>query len=146
MIQRILVRTSVGLFTFLIGMIISPVRWDCHGIVHGRLFDGGGGFTSISCTASNSRWLATSTEGYPTITKASQVFENRISKAVTLIERNQKSDQKGKRIGPRAVTISVNPENGEQFASVFWLDEKVIISIESTSLRYALESERRQDR
>ena len=146
MIKRMLIRISVFALAALVGMMVVPVRWDCGGIVHGTLFDGRGGFTYTSCTSSDSSLLTYGHEGYVTAAKAHQVFEQRVREAVTVIERNEKLDANGNKIGERAVTIRFNPERNRNYASVFWVDERIVSFVDSTSLKYALQHEGVLDR
>ncbi len=136
MIKRMLIRISVFALAALVGMMVVPVRWDCGGIVHGTLFDGRGGFTYTSCTSSDSSLLTYGHEGYVTA----------VRQAVTVIERNEKLDANGNKIGERAVTIRFNPERNRNYASVFWVDERIVSFVDSTSLKYALQHEGVLDR
>ena len=67
-----LIRISVFALAALVDVMVVPVRWDCGGIVHGTLFDGGGGFIYTSCTSSDSSLLTYGHEGYVTAAKAHQ--------------------------------------------------------------------------
>ena len=133
-------RSATGLFILMIAVLAATFVWvqsgTCDGILEGKLIDGGGWFTYTRCT-SGRQWISHSTEAFATPAKAHSVFEDRIGSAITVIERNQKHGANGQTIGDRAVTISRNPETGERFAAVFWLDDRVIVSIRSTSVYYA---------
>ncbi len=44
------------------------------------------------------------------------------------------------------VTIRFNPERNRNYASVFWVDERIVSFVDSTSLKYALQHEGVLDR
>jgi hypothetical protein len=136
MIKKLLIGLLISLIALVIAVFVWAAGWECDGIVEGKLIDGGGWFTYTRCT-SGREWISHSTEAFPTPAKARSVFEDRIGSAITVIERNQKLGANGEAIGDRAVTISRDSETGERFAAVFWVDDRVIVSIRSTSVYYA---------
>jgi len=112
-------------------------RMECGGIVHGRMIDGGGLWLFSQCSR-GSNWFLRSTETYANNAKANSVFEDRLRNAVIVRERNQKTNDEGKTIGERAVADFANPQTGQRFTSVFWVDNRSINSIDSTSRYHAL--------
>ena len=136
MIKRLLVGIGAFSLTFAVGAISCLHGWECTGIVHGKLYEGGGVFTHSRC-GSRSVWIGRSTEAYPTPSYAARVFDESLRPAITVVEHNQRLDANGTKIGNRAVTVSVDSETGDRFGSVSWLDDRIIVSIKSNSVWFA---------
>ena len=139
MTKRLLAGILTSLLSFVTGVTISLANSAC-GIGDGTVIDGGRGYHFIACK-SGSILIVRSTEAYPTAKKANRVFEDRLQKATTVIQRNQKIASKGKTIGQRAVATFADMQTGKPFTSVFWVDERFIVSIDSTSHYCALFAE-----
>ena len=96
MTKRLLAGILTSLLSFVTGVTISLANSAC-GIGDGTVIDGGRGYHFIACK-SGSILIVRSTEAYPTAKKANRVFEDRLQKATTVIQRNQKSASKGKQL------------------------------------------------
>lgn len=123
--------------------VLALDDWKC-GIGDGKMIDGGGAWSFTTCT-SGSHWVGQSTEAYPNGAWANRVFEERVRKAITVIEQNEKVDGEGRRIGKRAVATFAEPGLSKPINSIFWVDNEYIKSINSTSLDFALYAERAQN-
>jgi hypothetical protein len=136
-IKQLLIGLLLFFATFVIGGLATLCRMECHGIMHGRMIDGGGLWLFSECTR-GVNWSSRSTESYPAAAKANSVFEGRIREAVRVRERNQKKSAEGRTIGERAVPDFRDPQTGKYFTSIFWVDDRHIESIDSTWRYHAL--------
>ena len=110
----------------------------------GKMIDGGGGFGIRSYRSSDNVKLYFASGGYASTEKTNEVFDAEVAKAVQVIELTPKLDAHGKEAGRRAVVILVDKETNENYASVFWTNDRRIVSIDSPSLWHVLEFEKRQ--
>lgn len=144
--QRVFVYVGTAivtfLFTFALGVLISPIGFSLEGMGHGKVIDGGGGFFCHRYTSTYFINLWFSGAGYRSPEKANEVFANRAGSAVKVIERGPRYNQHGKVVGQRAVAILLDTENNEQYSSVFWTDGKILFSIGSRSMTHVLQFER----
>jgi hypothetical protein len=140
MLKRLLRGILACLLLLTVCALLSADNWDC-GIGHGWMIDGGGPWFFTTCT-SGPHELCHSHETYPNAAWANRVFEERVQKAITVIERNQKFDSEGRWIGARAVATFNDPKFTRPITSVFWVDDRNINSVNSTSLNMALYVER----
>ncbi|HJZ80638.1 MAG TPA: hypothetical protein VKD91_09835 [Pyrinomonadaceae bacterium] len=97
----------------------------------------GGGFFTVGC-GNASKWTARTTEWYPNAEIARHVFEERIQKAFRVHELNQKTGANREIIGDRVVADLRHQQSGALFTSIFWLADRHIYSVDSTSYYYAL--------
>ena len=144
--KRVLVRASTAivtlLFSFALGVLISPIRFSLDGIGHGRVLDGGG-FFGIKCYTSTyfiKLWFSRSK--YQSAEKANEVFATAVGSAVKVIERGPKYNRQGRLVGQRAVAILLDTERNEQYSSVLWTDGEMLFSIYSPSMTHVLQFER----
>lgn len=87
--------------------------------------------------------VSTTVETYSSAAQAKNEMKKRIRKAARVIERSSKVDKNDKLIGERVV-ISVTRGTGNgAYATVLWANQEDLHIIESTSLRHALEFERK---
>ena len=135
-------RLLVALTTFALSMTLIPIGFELEGWGCGRVIDGGGGFSSAAYTSSYSVRLSFAHFGYRSKEKANEVFDRHLRDAVRVIETTTKLNDKGEVVGRRAVTISFNPETNQSFASVSWIEDSIIQSIDSQSLLHVLEFEK----
>jgi len=133
MIKKVAIRILAFVLTFCTGALPILRNWQCTGIVHGKLYDGGGAFTWSRC-GTDSIWISRSTESFPTGSYAKRVFEDRFHESP--VERNQKAIG-DRQLVDRAVIVSYDPQTGERFGAVFWLKDRTIASIRSSSVALA---------
>jgi len=144
--QRVLVNASTAivtlLFSFALGVLISPIGFSLDGIGHGMVKDGGG-FLGIECYTSTDfikLWFFRA--HYRSPEKANEAFAVQVGSAVKVIERGPKYNRDGSLGGQRAVAIVLDTENNEQYASVLWTDGQTLFSIHSPSMSHVLQFER----
>lgn len=134
--------SPLALFTFVLGVAISPIHFYVDGIGCGRVIDGGGGFSVTSYTSSYFVKLSFAHSGYASPGKVNDVFNHRLDEAVKVIEVTPKVSRKGTIIGRRAVAIFFEPEVNRYYAAVFWSDGRILHSIYSSSMLHTLEFEK----
>lgn len=142
--MRHLLRLLVALLTFAIGVAVSPIRFELVGMACGKMIDGGGGFGMRSYRSSDNVELYFASGGYDSTEKTNEVFDQRVAGAVQVLELTPKLDAAGKEAGRRAVVILIDKETNQQYATVFWTDNRSIVSINSPSLWHVLEFEKRK--
>jgi hypothetical protein len=135
--------TALGsiLLVFAIVELVWPTRFKLDFIAHGRVIDGGGGLVIDGFTSSQGIKLRASRSGYPSPEKANEVFGNTLNGAARLIERTPKFNRQGLRVGERAVAILVDHETCEEYAAIFWTDDRTLFFIDSSSLTDVLQFE-----
>jgi hypothetical protein len=140
MVKRLCVGAAVCVVLGLIAALLAEGDWKC-GLGDGRMLDGGGAWSFTVCR-SGSHVISHSSEAYPNAAWANRVFEERVRKATTVIEQNEKLDGEGRKIGKRAFATFVDPAFSKPVNSIFWVDDQYIRSINSTSRDFALYMER----
>ena len=138
--NKLLAGIVICICMLLAAFSLALPNWDC-GIGDGHMIDGGGAWSFTTCR-SGSDWLGRSTETYPNAAWANRVFDERVHKAITVIEQNEKVDGEDRSVGKRAVAIFAEPSLSKPINSIFWVDDRSIISVSSTSLDFALYAER----
>ena len=140
--KRIPLNLLFALLTFIIGVVISPIRFEADLIACGRVADSSRGFSVARYTSSYFVKVWFSHTGHPSAEKANEVFQAQAEEAVRVIERTPKFDKAGRKVGERAVALFFSQEYNEQYACVFWTDEKILHSVCSSSLKLVLEFEK----
>ena len=140
---RYLLRVFTAVLTFAIGVVISPIRFTPEILAHGTVTDGGGAYAVARYKSSYFVNLWRSSEVYDTPEKADQVFQDRLQRAVKVLERAPKFNEGGAKVG-RAVAIFYSREHGEQYACVLWTEGRVLIEVYSSSLLHVLDFEKHQ--
>lgn len=78
-------------------------------------------------------------EIYSSDVAATKKMEELVSNAPSVLERNERIDMYGERVGPRAVLIT---EGRDLPAVIVWTNGNVVVTVESSSLPHALEIEK----
>jgi hypothetical protein len=143
--RRFLLKFLVALLTFMVGLVISPIRFWSTSLGHGSVKDGGGVILVYGFKSSYLINLGWSSEGYPTPEKAEEVFEARLKEANVVLGRTPRPDEGGVEISKRAVAIFHNQELNERYVCVLRTRGKCLISICSSSLMHVLYFERHED-
>jgi hypothetical protein len=144
--QRVLVHASTSivmfLFSFALGVLISPIGFSLDGMGHGKVKEGGSflGIEHYTSTYFIKLWFFHA--HYRSPEKANEVFAVEVGSAVKVIERGPKYNRDGHLVGQRAVAIVLDTENNEQYASVLWTDGQTLFSIHSRSITHVLHFER----
>lgn len=143
--KRITSSIPAALLTFIVGVVISPIRFKTEAMGHGVVADGGGIYSCIRFRSSYFMSLWFSREGYPSPQKAGEVFERKLANAVRVIERTPKLNERRDRVGERAVVIFVG-DSGARYAGAFWTEGRVLYEIYSPSLTHVLDFEKQEER
>lgn len=142
--KRVLVHASTAIVTFLfsfaLGVLISPIGFSLDSIAHGKVQDGGG-FVSRRYTSTYFVKLWFSSAKYQSSQKANELFAIAVGSAVKVIERRPKYNRHGSLVGQRAVAILLDDEKNEEYSSVFWTDGPLLYSIDSRSMTHVLQFE-----
>ena len=77
--------------------------------------------------------------------KAEREMHERLKNAISIIERGEKYDDKGRKVGERAVAFFKSKEEGKNVVLVLWTEKKDMYEVESYSLSHAVEFERTRD-
>ena len=137
-------RLGIALVTFTLGVAVSPIHFYVEGMGCGHVIDGGGGFSFTSYKSSYFVKLLLAHEGYVSPEKANEVFDERLSTAVRIIEIGPKLNGEGMVIGRRAVALSFAPEDSCSYTEILWTDGRFLHYIVSTSALHAKEFEKYQ--
>lgn len=131
----------VALLAFIIGVAISPIRFQMEGMGRGRVIDGGGGFCVQSYRSTYFVPVYFALSSYNSTQKANQVFNQRLAEAVRVIDHTPKFNKDN--IGQRAVAVFLDANANKYYASVFWTDDRFLASVESSSYLHVIEFEKR---
>ena len=131
-----------ALLAFVLGVVVSPIRFSAEGVACGRVTDGGGRFSVASYRSSYFVRLSDAYYGYDSPDKANEVFDQHVAESVHVTEITPKLDEHGKTVGRRAVVTAFNEQRTGYYACVFWTDGSGLHAITSSSLRHALEFEK----
>jgi hypothetical protein len=132
----------VALLAFVLGVVVSPIRFEKEGLGYGRMLDGGGGFSITSYRSSYFVKLSYAYGTHVSEEEANAIFDQQLAEAVQVIEVTSKLDEHGKTVGRRAVAILLDTETDKHFACVFWTNGRLVYSINSPSLMHVLEFEK----
>lgn len=134
-------RLIVALLAFVVGVALTPIRFQAESTACGRVIDGGE-FSATAYSSSYSVRLSFAHYSYSSKDEANEVFDHYVREAVRVVETTPNLNKRGIPLGRRAVTISYNPETKQTYASVFWTDGGALHFIESSSLLHAIEFEK----
>ena len=137
-------RLVIALLTFTLSVAVSPIRFYVEGMGCGKVIDGGGGFSVTSYRSSYFIKLLLAHEGYISPEKANEVFDERLSTAVRIIEVGPKINGEGVVVGRRAVALFFAPEASCYYTEILWTDGRFLHYIVSTSALHAKEFEKYQ--
>lgn len=140
--KRLLRHLLFALLTFIIGVVLSPIRFYEAGIGCGRMPDGHG-YSIRGYRSSYFVKLWVEHAGYSSAEKANEVFQRLVKEGIEVIERTPKFDREGQKVGERMVIISSPDQNG-RYACVLWTDKTILNAICSSSLMHVLEFEKNQ--
>src|SRR5688500_16134698 len=142
--MRYLRYLAIALFTFGLGVGISPIRFYSEAAACGRMIDGGGGF-SVSLYRSNYFVkVIFAHEGYGSADKANDAFNRHLNDAVKIIEVTPKTSKQGVTIGRRAVAVFFEPAINQYYATVFWTEGRLLHSVTSSSFIHVIEFEKHE--
>ena len=142
--MKLVRRFSLALLTFVLGVAMSPIRFEVEGMGCGKLVDGGGGFgiTSYSSSYFVKLWFVQS--AYASPEKADVVFDQHVSQAVKVIELGPKMNREGVVIGRRAMAIFYSPQLSKNYTEIIWTNGRFLHYIGSTSTMHVKEFEKQR--
>ena len=137
-------RFGVALFTFLLGVAISPIQFYAQAMGRGKLIDGGGWFSVTSYRSSYFVNLLFVNTLYVSPEKANEVFAAHLNEAVHVFEVGPKINRHGAVVGRRAMALFFSPECSCYYTEIFWTEGRMLAYIVSTSALHVKEFEKQQ--
>lgn len=127
---------AIAIFTFVIGIGISPIRFYVESIACGP--------HSSSTSYRSSYFIQTSSSyvAYESEAKASDAFNKRLSEALNVIEAKPKVNKEGVLIEQRAVAVFYNEGNDEYYVVALWREGRMFRRISSSSYTHVMEFEK----
>jgi len=125
-----------AILTFVLGVVISPIRFWNNSIACGF------GHSSARFTSTYFVTLMSHEDDYDSAEAADEAFQDRLNKSVRVINQGEKFDNKGRKIGRRALIV-FNDEDNKQYFGVLWTEGAVLRCEFSTSLRHVLAFEKK---
>ena len=128
---------ALAIFTFAVGVGISPIRFYAESIACGPRSSG----TSYR----SSYFIQTSKiyVTYDTEDEARDAFDERLSHALTVYDRSPKVNSEGVRTDQRAVYQIYHPVNDEYYVEILWRKGNTVHCIHSRSYTHVIEFEKR---
>lgn len=127
---------AIAIFTFVIGVGISPIRFYPEMIGCGR--------NNSSTSYRSSYFMQTSVGhvGYDSEAEASDAFNERLKEAINVYDTSPKVNNEGVLITQRAVALFYSQGSGEYHVEAFWRDGLLLRSIRSRSYTHVKHSEK----
>ena len=126
---------ALAVFTFAIGVAMSPIRFYPESIACG-LGSTTGYRSSLLIQTSRSHLP------YKSEAEARRAFDDELSQALTIYDRSPKMNKQGVLIEQRAVYLTYDPVNDEYCWEIMWLDGTTLNGIHSRSYTHVMEFER----
>ena len=134
--MKYLRRLAFAIFTFVIGVAISPIHFRVESTGCGRRN------SSTSYRSSYFMQTAKSYVNYDSETEASDAFNAKLSKAITVYDTSPKVNKEGMLIEQRAVGLFYHEGNDEYYVVSFWREGQMLHSISSRSYTHVKEFEK----
>ena len=128
---------AIAIFTFAVGVGISPIRFYVESIACGP-HSSGTSFRSSYFIQTSKSYVT-----YETEDRARDAFDEELSQALTIYDRSPKVNSEGKLIEQRAVYQIYHPVNDEYYVEVLWRDGRTVHCIHSRSYTHVMEFEKR---
>jgi len=129
-------RLALAIVTFVIGVAISPIRFDVESIACGS-HNSGTSFRSSYFMQTSSSYV-----GYKSEQKASDAFNEELNEAVEVIELKPKVNKEGVLIEQRAIGKFYNKGTNEFYVMLFWRQGRSVRRISSRSYIHVKDFER----
>lgn len=127
---------AIAIFTFVVGIGISPIRFYAEMIACGP---------NNSSTSFRSSYFMQTTKSYITYDteeEAINIFAAELSQALTVYDRSPKVNKEGMQVGPRAVYLTYHEGNDEYYVEIMWRDGKTLHFIHSRSYTHVMDFEK----
>ena len=128
---------AIAIFTFAVGVGISPIRFYAESIACGPHSSG------TSYRSSYFMQISKSYVTYDTEDQAREAFNEELSQSLTVYDRSPKINHKGMLIEQRAVYQIYHPVNNEYYVETLWRDGRSLHCIHSRSYSHVMEFEKR---
>jgi hypothetical protein len=127
---------AIAIFTFAVGVGISPIRFYPRSIACGR--------NNSTTTYRSSYFVQTSfgSVGYETEEDASRAFVGRLNGAIYIVDVKPGVDKNGVLIKQHAIALLYDSNNREYYAASFWRDGRILYSIHSSSFIHVIDLEK----
>jgi hypothetical protein len=127
---------ALAIFTFVIGVAISPIRFYPEWI--------GCGPRGSSTSYRSSYFMQTvdSYVSYDCEEHASDAFNERLRDAISVYDRSPKVNKQGVLIEQRAVALFYHEGNNEYYVKAFWTEGKTLRVISSRSIVHVMDFEK----
>ena len=127
---------ALAIFTFVIGVAISPIRFYPEMIACGRRN------TSTSYRSSYFMQTSKSSVGYESEQAASDAFNSELKQALTVYDVSPKVNKEGVLIEQRAVYLVYHAGNDEYYIQIMWRHRDTLHCIHSRSYTHVKEFEK----
>ncbi len=128
---------AIAIFTFVIGVAISPIHF------YVELIACGPNNTSTSYRSSYFMQTTSSSVLHDSEAAASDAFNKRLSKALKVFEVKPKVNREGVLIEQRAIALFYHQGNDEYYVVVFWREGRTLHRISSRSYTHVMHFEKR---
>src|SRR6185369_16683694 len=118
---------ALAIFTFAVGVGISPIRFYAESIACGP-HSSGTSFRSSYFIQTSKSYVT-----YDTEDKAREAFAEELSQALTVYDRSPKVNHEGVLIEQRAVYQIYHPVNDEYYVEILWREGRTVHCIHSRS-------------
>ena len=127
---------ALAIFTFVVGVGISPIRFYAESIACGR--------HNSSTSYRSSYFMQTSKSyvTYDTEDEARDVFNKELTQALTVYDVSPKMNNEGVLIEQRAVYQTYHPVNDEYYVEIMWREGRTLHWIHSRSYTHVMEFEK----
>lgn len=128
---------TIAVFTFVIGVAISPIRFYSESIDCGR---------RSTATSYRSSYFMQTSDSYVTYDSeaaASDAFKEKLSEAVAVYDVSPKGNKEDVLIEQRAVALFYHQGNDEYYIVSFWRDGRTLRNISSRSYTHVKDFEKR---
>jgi hypothetical protein len=127
---------ALAIFTFVIGVAISPIRFYSEEISCGF------GNTSTSYRSSYFMQTSKSSVRYESEQSASDAFKAELGQALTVYDVSPKVNKENALIDQRAVYLLYHPGNDEYYVEIMWREGQTLHWIRSRSFTHVKEFEK----
>ena len=127
---------TIAIFTFVIGVVISPIRFYPESIACGPWG------SSTRYRSSYFKQASTTYDSYDCEAHASDAFNEELNDAVRVYDVSPKVNKEGVLIEQRALALFYSEGTGEYYVTALWREGKALRSIRSRSYTHVMDFER----
>jgi hypothetical protein len=127
---------ALAIFTFAVGVGISPIRFYPESIACG-LHSSGTSYRSSYFMQTSKSYITYNTED-----EARAAFNEELSQALTVYDVSRKVNNEGVLVDQRAVYLTYHPVNDEYYVEILWREGRTLHCIHSRSYTHVMEFEK----